>query len=92
MIQAKRIGVQVKNLYKLEVDGCTAMMGKEDQVVSQDEGELWHRRLGHINHGALEFMQHISNGIPSGTLVQLDTCKGCTMGKYVKATFHEKEN
>ena len=26
--QTKRIGIQVKNLYKLEVDGCTAMMGK----------------------------------------------------------------
>ena len=27
-----------------------------------------------------------------GTLAQLDQCKGCTMGKYVKSTFHEKEN
>jgi len=23
---------------------------------------------------------------------RLDQCKGCTMGKYVKSTFHEKEN
>ena len=37
-------------------------------------------------------MQNISIGLPRGTLVQSDTCKGCTMGKYVKATFHEKEN
>ena len=27
-----------------------------------------------------------------GTLAQLDQCKGCTMGKYVNSTFHEKEN
>jgi hypothetical protein len=27
-----------------------------------------------------------------GTLAQLDQCKGCTLGKYVKSTFHEKEN
>ena len=26
--QTKRIGIRVKNLYKLEVDGCVAMMGK----------------------------------------------------------------
>ena len=26
--QAKRIGIRVKNLYKLGVDGCTTMMGK----------------------------------------------------------------
>ena len=38
--QAKRIGIRVKNLYKLEVDGYVAMMGKADQVVSWDEGEL----------------------------------------------------
>ena len=28
----------------------------------------------------------------NGTLSQLDQCKGRTMGKYVKSTFHEKEN
>ena len=27
-INAKRIGIRVKNLYKLEVDGCATMMGK----------------------------------------------------------------
>ena len=68
------------------------MMGKADQVVSRDEGELWHRRLGHLHHGALKVMQQISTGLPSGTLAQLETCKGCTTRKYVKSTFHEKEN
>ena len=34
MGQTKRIGIQVKNLYKLEVDGCVAMMGKVEEVVS----------------------------------------------------------
>jgi hypothetical protein len=43
MGQVKKIGIQVKNLYKLDVDGCATMMGKEEKVVSQDEGELWHR-------------------------------------------------
>ena len=37
-------------------------------------------------------MQQISTGLPMGTLAQLDQCKGCTMGKYVMSTFHEKEN
>ena len=37
-------------------------------------------------------MQHISTCLPKSTLAQIDTCKGCTMGKYAKATFHEKEN
>jgi hypothetical protein len=92
MGQVKKIGIRVKNLYKLEVDGCVAMMGKAEKVVSQDEGELWHRRLGHLHHGALKIMQQISIGLPMGTLSQLDQCKGFTMGKYVNSTFHEKEN
>ena len=37
-------------------------------------------------------MQQISAGLPTGTFAQLDQCKDCTMGKYAKSTFHEKEN
>jgi hypothetical protein len=32
--QVKKIGIRVKNLYMLEVDGCSAMVGKEEKVVS----------------------------------------------------------
>jgi hypothetical protein len=56
----------------MEVDGCIDMMGKEKKVVSWDEGELWHKRLGHLHHGALKIMQQIYNGLPMGTLDQLD--------------------
>jgi hypothetical protein len=38
--QVKKIGIRVKNLYMLEVDGCSAIIGKEEKVVSRDEGEL----------------------------------------------------
>ena len=65
-------------------------MSKEERVVSLDEGELWYRRLGHLHHNSLKVMQYISTGLPKGTLVQIDTCKGCTMGKYAKETFHDK--
>ena len=43
MGQIKRIGIQVKNLYKLEVDDCVALSTKAELVQSQDIGELWHR-------------------------------------------------
>ena len=68
------------------------MVGKAEEVVSRDEGELWHRRLGHLHHGTLKILQQISTRLPKGTLAQSDQCKGCTMGKFVKTTFHEKEN
>ena len=68
------------------------MMGKAEKVVRWNEGELWHRRLGHLHHRDLKLMQQISIGFPMGTLSQLDQCKGYIMGKYAKSTFHEKEN
>ena len=66
--KSKNIGIPVKNLYKIDVDGCATLMGKENKVLSQDEGDLWQRRLGHLHHGALKVMQHISTGLPKGTL------------------------
>eukprot|EP00253_Pinus_taeda_P024502 PITA_24502 len=66
MGQTKRIGIRVKNLYKLEVDDCAALSTKEELVQSQDIGELWHRQLGHLLHGALKIMHQISTGLPKG--------------------------
>jgi hypothetical protein len=90
--QTKRIGIRVKNLYKLEVDDCAALSTKAELVQSQDIGELWHRRLGHLHHGALKIMQQISTGLPKGKLEQVDTCKGCTLGKYTKSSFHDRDS
>jgi hypothetical protein len=42
MGQVKKIGIRVKNLYMLEVDGYGAMIGKAEKVVSWDDDELWH--------------------------------------------------
>ena len=41
--QTKRIGIRVKNLYKLEVDDCATLSMNAELVQSQDIGELWHR-------------------------------------------------
>ena len=57
MGQIKRIGIQVKNIYKLEVDNCVALSSKEELVQSQDIGKLWHRGLVHFHYGALKIMQ-----------------------------------
>ena len=54
--ETRRIGVLVKNLDQLKVDGCATMAGKAKGVVSRDDGELWHRRLGHLHHGALKIL------------------------------------
>eukprot|EP00253_Pinus_taeda_P033130 PITA_33130 len=90
--ETRKIGVRVRNLYHLHVDGCTTTAGKAEGLVSRDDGELWHRRLGHLHHGALKILQQITTGLPKGPLAQSDQCKGCTLGKFVKATFHEKDS
>ena len=56
MGQTKRICIRVENIYKLEVDGCAVMVGKAAEVVSRDEDELWHRRLGHLHNVALNIL------------------------------------
>jgi len=81
--QVKRIEVRVKNLYKLDVEDCVALSSKAEKVQSRDVSELWHRRLGHLHHGALKIIQQITIGLPKGSLKQQDVCKGCTLGKYV---------
>eukprot|EP00253_Pinus_taeda_P023402 PITA_23402 len=56
MGQSKRIGIWVKNIYKLEVDDCATLSMKEELVQSQDISELWHKWLGHLDHGDLNIM------------------------------------
>jgi len=34
-------------------------------------------------------MQQITIGLPKGALEQHYVCKGCTLGKYKKSTFHD---
>jgi len=87
--QTKQIGIQIRNLYKLQVEDYVALSSKAVVVHGQDIDELWHRRLGHLHHGALKIMQQISTGLPECKLEQTSTCKGCSLGKYAKASFHD---
>ena len=56
----------------------------------RDISELWHRIFCDLHHGALKIMQQISTGVPKGKLKQMDTCKGCTLGKYAKSSFQDR--
>jgi len=86
------MGVQVKNLYTLDVENCATLRTKSKKVQRRDISELWHRIFGYLHHRALKIMQKISKILPKGTLEQRDTCKGCRLGKYTKYFFHDKDN
>eukprot|EP00253_Pinus_taeda_P033976 PITA_33976 len=89
--QTKQIGIQINNLHKLQVEDCASHSSKAEEVHGEDIGELWHRRLGHLHHVALKIIQQISIGFPKCKLEKKSTCKGCTLGKYAKASFHDRD-
>ncbi len=71
--QVTRIGVHVKNLYKLDAEYCATLCTKEKMVQSRDVSELWHRILDHLHHGALKIMRHISMAFSNEEIEQRDT-------------------
>lgn len=81
----------MNNVYKLDVEDYVVMSTKEEKVQSSDVNEIFRRRLGHLHYGALKIMQHINTIIPKGALEKKYTWKGCTLGKYTKATFYDRD-
>ena len=41
--QVKKIGIQVQNLYKIEVEDFAALSSKVEKMLSRDVDELWHK-------------------------------------------------
>ena len=58
---------------------------------SREMCELWHRRLGHLHHGALSQGRDFTTGIPDFSIEHDDVCRGCALGKYTKAPFSSSE-
>ena len=54
-------------------------------------GELWHRRLDHINYRALPAVKNIVTGIPVLQVYHDGTCRGCALGKNAKKSFLDSE-
>eukprot|EP00253_Pinus_taeda_P017406 PITA_17406 len=54
--------------------------------------EIWHRRMGHMYHGALRTLQEITTGVPDFSTDHFDTCRGCAMGKSAKSPFPNSDN
>ena len=43
--------------------------------------------MGYIHHGVLKFLCDIVTGVPKVSTKHDDVCKGCMLGKFVKAYF-----
>ncbi|KAH9291809.1 hypothetical protein KI387_043002 [Taxus chinensis] len=83
------IGVRSGRLYRLQFDTPKALMSSSNP---RDLGELWHRRMGHIHHGALKLLRETVTGVPEVSTEHDDVCKGCVLGKFAKASFPRSDN
>ena len=79
-----QIGERSHNLYKLQLESPVALIGSTDD---RDLNELWHRRMGHLHHGALRILKNTVIGAPELSTKKDEVCRGCILGKYAKATF-----
>ena len=58
----------------------------------RDLNELWHRRMGHLHHGALKTLKKVVTGSPELSTKRDDVCRVCVLGKYAKATYPRSNN
>ena len=54
--------------------------------------ELWHRRMAHLHHQALQVLREIVTSLPQFSIERQEVCKGCALGKYTKSSFRSNEH
>ena len=82
MKSAVTIGIREGGLYTL--------LGKPVQALVHNDvnlSELWHRRFAHLHYRALPSMKNLVSGFPELQVDHDGVCKGCALGKNVKASF-----
>ena len=86
------IGVRHAKVYKFSFQPLMALNNStrdrtDNSSSSSELCEIWHRRMGHMYHGALRTLWEITIGVPDSSFDHLDVCKGCVMGKFSKSPF-----
>lgn len=87
----RQIGARSNRLCRLQIDSPMALIG-QDNSNGKELNELWHRRMGRLHHGALRMLKETATGVPVLNIEHDDICRGCVLGKYVRATFPRSDN
>jgi hypothetical protein len=82
--EAKVIEVRYGRMYRMIWEASRAFVCMTN---NKDLCELWHRRMGHLHHGALRIAREITTGILEFSIEHDDVCRVCALGKYTKAPF-----
>lgn len=58
----KKVQIRIKSnrLYRLQLESPMALIGSHGD---KDLNELWHKRMGHLHHGALRIFRSTVTGI-----------------------------
>eukprot|EP00253_Pinus_taeda_P034619 PITA_34619 len=90
---ARVIGVCHAKMYKFAFQSLLALSSSTDNRASSSElCEIWHRRMGHMYHGALRSLREITTGVLDFSTDHFDTCRRCAMGKFGKSPFPSSDN
>eukprot|EP00253_Pinus_taeda_P003200 PITA_03200 len=90
---ARVIGVRHAKVYKFAFEPLLTLSSSTDNRASSSElCEIWHRRIGHMYHGALRTLREITTGVPDFSTDHFDTCRGCAMGKFSKSPFPRSDS
>eukprot|EP00253_Pinus_taeda_P003283 PITA_03283 len=91
-LEGEELASQFEMEFTLIACMMSSMMG---YVWYLDSGASFHMTSDENLFSALEakdLKMCIEMGLPKGKLQQVDTCKGCTLGKYMKSSFHDRDS
>ena len=74
----KVIGVRHGRLYRFAFQPLRALMSSVSDGTNDNEDlcEMWHRRMGHLHHGALRILCEIAIGVPKFSIEHDEVCHG----------------
>ena len=75
-------------MYGLHFELARALVSNKNN----SQGELWHRRMAHLHHGALKHLRQAVIGVPQVQEEKHNHCKGCALGKNIRKPFPQSEH
>ena len=82
------IGRRNGKVYRLHFEPTKALVSTS----SSSQGELWHRRMAHLHHGALKHLRQAVIGVPQVQEEKHNHYKGCALGKNIRKPFPQSEH
>ena len=87
------VGHRIKNIYIVDLDEVRNSRMCLMAQYEENDAELWHRRLGHLNLKNIRTLESLGlvRGLPSQLEDTPDICETCIKSKHVKSSFDKKK-